>query len=73
MMAELGGPVSGLAVARLYGNLIDAMMLDEEDRALVAERSDDDPRLFIAPTVMRSVEDRRALALHCLQVLRDLD
>jgi len=72
MMAELGGAVSGLAVARLYGNLIDAMVLDEEDRALLTERRNGDPGLFIAPTVMRTAEDRRALALDCLRFLRDL-
>ncbi len=34
MMAELGGPVSGLIVARLYAELIDGMVLDEQDHAL---------------------------------------
>jgi LPPG:FO 2-phospho-L-lactate transferase len=69
MMSELGGPVSGLRAARLYGKLIDAMVLDEQDRALLAQRGDDDPRLFVAPTVMRTSEDRIALARECLRVL----
>jgi LPPG:FO 2-phospho-L-lactate transferase len=72
MMSELGGPVSGLAVARLYAGLIDGMVLDEQDRALLDERRDDDPRLFTAQTVMGTPEDRAALARDCLRFLREL-
>jgi LPPG:FO 2-phospho-L-lactate transferase len=72
MMAELGGAVSGLEVARLYTNLIDAMLLDEQDRALLEERREDDARLFFAPTVMRTPEDRIALARACLRLLAEL-
>jgi LPPG:FO 2-phospho-L-lactate transferase len=72
IMSELGAPVSGLLVARLYGRLIDGMVLDEQDRALVAQRRDDDPRLFVAPTVMRRSEDRVALARECLRLLGEL-
>ena len=72
MMTELGGPVSGLRVARLYANLIDGMLLDEQDRALLGERRDDDPRLFFAPTVMRTPEDRIAVARECLRLLKEL-
>ena len=73
MMAELGGPVSGLLVARLYGKLIDGMVLDEQDRALLGQRRDDDPRLFVAPAVMRTSEDRTALARECLRLLEELE
>ena len=72
MMRELGDPVSGLQVARLYANLIDGMLLDEQDRALLGERRDDDPSLFFAPTVMRTPEDRMALARECLRLLEEL-
>ena len=72
MMTELGGAVSGLQIARLYANLIDAMLLDEQDRALLEERRDDDPRLFFAPTVMRTSEDRIALGRECLRLLEEL-
>jgi LPPG:FO 2-phospho-L-lactate transferase len=72
MMSELGGPVSGLLVARLYGSLIDGMVLDEQDRALLAQRRDDDPRLFVAPTVMRTSDERIALARECLRLLDEL-
>jgi LPPG:FO 2-phospho-L-lactate transferase len=69
MMSELGGPVSGLLVARLYAGLIDGMLLDEQDHALLAQRRVDDPRLFIAPTVMRTPEYRVALARECVRLL----
>jgi len=72
MMAELGGPVSGLAVARLYGELIDGMVLDEADRALLEERRDDDPGLFVTQTIMRTAGDRCALACDCLRFLAEL-
>lgn len=73
MMAELNSPVSGSALARHYGPLIDAMVLDEQDRDLLGERRDDDPRLLVAQTVMRTPEDRVALARDCLRFLDDLD
>ena len=72
MMAELGGPVSGLAVARHYGKLIAGMVLDEQDRALLAERHDNDPQLFLAQTVMHTLGDRVALARECLRFLTEL-
>jgi LPPG:FO 2-phospho-L-lactate transferase len=72
MMAELGDPVSGLAVARLYGNLLDAMVVDEQDRALLDERGESDPQLFVAQTVMHTLEDRVALARECLRLLPEI-
>jgi LPPG:FO 2-phospho-L-lactate transferase len=69
MMGELGGPASGLLVARLYAGLIDGMLVDEQDRALLAERRDDDARLYVAQTVMRTLEDRVALARECVRLL----
>lgn len=72
MMAELGGPVSGLAVARHYAGLIDAMVIDEQDRTLLDQRRAEDPRLFFAQTVMRTAEDRKTLAHACVSFLREL-
>lgn len=72
MMAELGGPVSGLSVARHYGKLIDAMLLDEQDRALLEERGAGDPRLLVAPTIMRTADERIAVARECLRLLDSL-
>ena len=72
MMSELGFPVSGLAVARHYGALIDAMVIDAQDRGLLDGRVENDPRLLVAQTVMRSLEDRVALARDCLRMLDEL-
>jgi LPPG:FO 2-phospho-L-lactate transferase len=72
MMAELGGPVSSLTVARLYGDLIDAIVLDEQDRALLDERVDSDPQLLVAQTMMHTLEDRVALARECLRFLSQI-
>ena len=72
MMQELKGAVSALLVARLYDKLIDGMLLDEQDAGLLAEREDDDPRLFVAPSVMHTPEHRVLLARECLRVLDEL-
>lgn len=72
MMAELGSPVTGLTVGRLYANLIDAMVVDEQDRALLDARSGGDPPMFVAQTVMRTLEDRVALARDCLRLLSEI-
>jgi LPPG:FO 2-phospho-L-lactate transferase len=72
MMRELGATPSGLLVARLYGKLIDGMLLDEQDGGLLAERRDDDPVLFVAPTVMHTPEHRVSLARACLHMLDEL-
>ena len=66
MMEELGVPVTSLAIARHYGALIDGLLIDEEDRALLSEQSSGDPPLHVARTVMKSREDRIALARDCL-------
>jgi LPPG:FO 2-phospho-L-lactate transferase len=72
MMGELGGPVSALAVARHYAGIIDAMVLDEQDRTLLDQRRSEDPRLFVTQTVMRTPEDRSALARACVSFLQEL-
>jgi len=72
MMYELDGPASGLLVARRYGSLIDAMVVDQQDHALLSQRQDEDPKLFLAQTVMRTSEDRIALAQQCLRWLEQL-
>lgn len=72
MMTELATPPSALAVARLYGDLLDAMVIDEADRALLDARRPDDPRLIVAPTVMKSTDDRVALARRCLEIVEQL-
>jgi len=66
MMSELGVPVTSLSVARTYGNLIDALLIDPADAAECVQRSPADAEFVLAPSVMRSREDRAQLARACL-------
>jgi LPPG:FO 2-phospho-L-lactate transferase len=63
MMSELGLPVSAVAVARRYADLLDAYVLDHADAA-------DAGGLGIpttaAPTLMLTLDDREALAREVL-------
>jgi LPPG:FO 2-phospho-L-lactate transferase len=70
IMRELDLAVSPLQIAREYGDFLDAMLIDESDAGLIASRHDGDPRLMAAPILMRTPEDRRALATVCLERLR---
>jgi LPPG:FO 2-phospho-L-lactate transferase len=70
IMRELDLPVSPLQIAREYGDFLDTMLIDESDAALVDQREPNDPRLVAAPIMMRSQEDRRALAEACLKLVR---
>jgi LPPG:FO 2-phospho-L-lactate transferase len=65
MMAELGSEVSAASVARHYDGLIDAYIVDvqdEEQAAVIPLKT------FAAPTLMRTIADREALARHVLAV-----
>jgi LPPG:FO 2-phospho-L-lactate transferase len=59
MMFELGLPVTAIAVARRYGDLIDGYVLDHADAG--DARTLDIPAVA-AKTLMESLEDREALA-----------
>lgn len=72
MMEETGAHVSALTVAQLYADFIDAILLDVEDAALAAQTGPGDPKVLCAATVMRTREDRVALAQTCLRLLDDL-
>ena len=72
IMAELGLPVSAAAVARHYGGLIDALIVDEADADLVDEIAAAGIRPHVAPSVMRSVDERIALARICLALADEL-
>jgi LPPG:FO 2-phospho-L-lactate transferase len=62
LMVELGASVDGLGVAKHYDGLIDRLMIDETDRAEAAAIQATGVAVDVAPTVMRSHDDRRALA-----------
>lgn len=57
MFAELGTPPSAAAVAARYGDLLTGYVMEEgDDAAGIA------PRVFRAATLMRTLDDKRALA-----------
>ena len=62
MMAELGMPVTALEVARHYAGLIDGFVLDRVDSQLRDEIGDLRLAVHVTNTVMRSLDDRIALA-----------
>ena len=71
MMAELGLPVSGAAIAQRYAQLIDVFISDERDPLPAAVGG---VRMQSAQTLMTSTEDRVALAravLAAADALRD--
>ncbi len=59
MMAELGLPVTARAVAEHYAGLLDLFVADPDDAAALAGI---DARVVAAPTLMRSLADKQALA-----------
>jgi LPPG:FO 2-phospho-L-lactate transferase len=59
MMAELGLPVTAIAVARRYGDLIDGYVLDHAD---AGDAGALDMPVMAAKALMESLEDREALA-----------
>jgi LPPG:FO 2-phospho-L-lactate transferase len=66
IMLELDLPITPLEIARYYDDFLDVMLIDETDRALIAQRAARDPVLEGAPILMRTPEDRRKLAQVCL-------
>ena len=62
MLASLGHEVTALGVARLYAGLVDRFVLDETDAALAPAVEALGMAVDVLPTVMRSEDDRRALA-----------
>ncbi len=62
MLQGLGYESSAITVARLYMGLIDAFVLDESDADLAPEIAGLGMQPIVAPTIMRSPDDSRALA-----------
>jgi LPPG:FO 2-phospho-L-lactate transferase len=67
MMKTLGHECSALGIARLYRDLVEVLYIDEEDRALAPAIRDLGLEVVVAPTVMRSLDDRAALARQILE------
>jgi LPPG:FO 2-phospho-L-lactate transferase len=72
MMRELGKEPSPRAVAIQYLRLIDGFVLDQEDVALLDSVRSLGIKALAAPTVMRTVDDRVALARTVLDFARSV-
>ncbi len=66
IMRELGHPVSVSTVAREYAGWVDALVIDEADRALAAAIEADGPRVAVARTLMNDPDDQARLAAEVL-------
>lgn len=66
MLETLGHEVSALGVARLYGDLIDGLVIDEADRHLAPEIGLLGTRVLVTATVMGGEDDRRRLGREVL-------
>src|SRR5207237_4756119 len=66
MMRELGRELSARSIAGEYRRLIDGFVLDSEDLALVDSVRSLGMDVVALPTIMRSIDDRVALAQEVL-------
>lgn len=71
ILRELGQEVSAVSVARHYGGLVDALVVDEADGGLAAEIARLGIRPVVTRTVMRDLGDKERLAGDCLMALRE--
>jgi 2-phospho-L-lactate transferase/gluconeogenesis factor (CofD/UPF0052 family) len=62
-MAELGLAADVATIARHYGDLLDALVVDVADRALAGAMP---VPADVANTLMQSTDDKICLARHCL-------
>lgn len=70
MMAELGMPVTALAVARHYRGLVDGMVIDQVDAAQAPAIEALGIRVLISQSVMRTPDDKVKLAEEVLSFAR---
>lgn len=68
MLAELGRPVSAVAVADYYADIVDHFVLDERDATLADDISALGMQVHVTPTIMQSLEDRERLARSVLSL-----
>jgi LPPG:FO 2-phospho-L-lactate transferase len=72
IMGELGVAATAAAVAMHYRGLIDGIVIDEVDAGLRSEIEAAGIAVRVAPTVMRSSDDRVALANACLDFAAEI-
>ena len=71
MLASLGYDVSATAVAKMYADFLDALVLDEQDASLAGEVASAGVRTVVTDTIMRDAATRRALAEAALRAVRE--
>jgi LPPG:FO 2-phospho-L-lactate transferase len=73
MMAEMGMPVTALAVAEHYAeqypDLLNTFVIDQSDATLAPDIKSIGIDVAIAPTVMKTLEDKQRLARYTLELL----
>lgn len=72
MMAELGVEPAAASIARHYGGLLDGFVIDRADAGEAAAIAATGVETLVAPTVMRDLPDRIALARAVLAFARRL-
>ena len=73
ILQSLGHDVSALGVARIYAELADVFILDEEDASLASEiESETGMRVVVMPTLMTDVEAKIALASGTVKAALDV-
>ena len=73
ILESLGHDVSALGVARLYAELADTFILDQEDAALARRiEVETDMRVVVMPTLMTDAEAKMALASGTLEAALDV-
>lgn len=70
MLASLGHEVSALGVARIYRDVIDVMVIDEQDRGLAPAIEALGLACHVTDTIMSSQERKEALARETLEAAR---
>jgi LPPG:FO 2-phospho-L-lactate transferase len=73
LMAELGQPVSNIAIAAHYHALLDHLVIDETDAADAGALRDTGLCATVTPTVMRDAQTRERLAREVLALAGEVD
>lgn len=71
IMRSLGHESSALGIGRLYRGLVHVLFIDEQDAALAPAIRDLGLEVVAGPTVMRTSDDRQALARRILATARE--
>ena len=72
IMQELGIPNTSQSVASHYADFLDGFVLDLEDKEHATSIQGDGITTVVTQTVMRTLDDRIALARDCLECIQQL-